>query len=80
MVVYRPAHCRGHENLVCGSQSGSKASRLSAERLRARFFYFFLTFMMACATPGLAKADPPKAAVTADVGGGYARLVFTFGW
>ena len=79
MVVYRPAHCRGHESLVCGSRSRSKASRVSAERLRARFFYFFLTFMMACAVPGLAKADPPKAAVTADVGGGYARLVFTLG-
>jgi hypothetical protein len=79
MVVYRPAHCRGHENLVCGSQSGSKASRVSAERLRARFFYFFLTFVMACAAPVLAKADPPRAAVTADVGGGYARLVFTLG-
>ncbi len=79
MVVYRPAHCRGHENLVCGSQSRSKASRVSVERLRARFFYFFLTFMMACAVPALAKADPPKAVVTADVGGGYARLVFTLG-
>jgi hypothetical protein len=45
------------------------------ERLRARFFYFFLMFMMACAVPALAKADPPKAVVTADVGGGYARAV-----
>jgi hypothetical protein len=35
--------------------------------------------MMACAAPALAKADPPKVVVTADVSGGYARLVFTLG-
>jgi hypothetical protein len=48
-------------------------------RLGARFFYLFLTFMMACAAPALAKADPPKVVVTADVSGGYARLVFALG-
>jgi hypothetical protein len=35
--------------------------------------------MMACAAPALAKADPFRAAVTADVSGGYARLVFALG-
>jgi hypothetical protein len=47
--------------------------------LGARFLYLFLTFIMACAAPALAKADPLNAAVTADVSGGYARLVFVLG-
>ena len=79
MVVYRPAHCRVIAADMRTSSAGRKAWRVSVERLRARFFYFFLTFILACAVPALAKADPPKAAVTADVGGGYARLVFTLG-
>jgi hypothetical protein len=79
MVAYSPAHCRGNGNPVPASKSSSRIPRVTVRRPGARLLCLFLTFILACAVPVLAKADPFKAAVTTDVSGGYARLVFALG-
>ena len=77
MVAYRPACRRGNGNLIRWCKSGAKASPVGIGGLRTRLFYLFLTFILACAAPASATADPFKASVTSDVSGGYARLVFS---
>jgi hypothetical protein len=80
MVAHRPAHCRGNGNRVFGSQSSAKVSRSRAERFRRRLLSLLVTFILvAGAVPASAQSDPPEATVTADLSGGYARLVFTLG-
>jgi hypothetical protein len=71
MVARRPAHCRGKRSL--GSESGLGAEGRGPRRW---LFGLFLTFMVACAAPAGATAEPFKATVSSDVSGGYARLVF----
>ena len=77
MVAYRPACRRGNGNLVSWRQSDAKAPPFAGSDLRARLFYLLVTFILACAAPASAKADPFKASVTADVSGGFARFIFT---
>jgi hypothetical protein len=77
MVAYRPACRRGNGNLVSRRQSDAKASPFGGGDLRARLFYLLVAFVLACAAPASAKADPFKASVTADVSGGFARFIFT---
>ena len=77
MVAYRPACRRGNGNLVSWRQSDAKAPLFAGSDLRARLFYLLVTFILACAAPASAKADPFKASVTADVSGGFARFIFT---
>jgi hypothetical protein len=76
MVAYRPACRRGKGSLDPRCGSGAKAPPVGGG-LRARLFGLLLTFILACAAPVLAEAEPFKATVTADVSGGYARLVFS---
>ena len=71
MVARRPAHCRGKRSL--GSESGLGVEGRGPRRW---LFGLFLTFMVACAAPAGATAEPFKATVSSDVSGGYARLVF----
>ena len=79
MVVQSPAHRGENGNFAPRFQSRSKASRAPLGRLRARLLWLFLTLIVATAVPAPAKADPTNAAVTVDLSGGYARLVFALG-
>jgi tetratricopeptide (TPR) repeat protein len=77
MVAHRPACRRGNRNLVSWRRPAAKASPVGGGGPRARLFRLVLTFILACAAPALAHAQAFKATVTAEVSGGYARLVFS---
>jgi hypothetical protein len=72
MVARSPADCRGNWSL--GSETGLDAGGRRGPH--SWLLGLFLTFMVACAAPVAATAEPFKATVSADVSGGYARLVF----
>lgn len=79
MVACNSAGCRGDGSRVFGAGFCASVSRLAVRDLRWRLLFFFLTFALAFAGPAVAQNDQFKGTVTADVGGGYARLVFTLG-